>query len=62
MNSSYNFQWIILKPCIFVMGILKMCTWVFDGARFNLTELLPFELSHFRQLSNLVIFRQCFAL
>ena len=25
INSSYSFQWIILKPCILVVDILKMC-------------------------------------
>ena len=40
----------LLKPCIPVVDIFKMCMWVFGGARINLTELQPFELSHFRQL------------
>ena len=30
-----SFQWIFLKPCIPVADILKMCMWVFDGARIN---------------------------
>ena len=25
INSYYSFQWIILKPCILVVDILKMC-------------------------------------
>ena len=25
INSSYSFQWIILKSCIFVVDILKIC-------------------------------------
>ena len=25
INSSYSFQWIILKPCILVVDTLKMC-------------------------------------
>ena len=58
-QPSYNFQWVILKPCIYVVDILKLCKWVFDGARNNidrmeqkiiLTDLQPFKLSHFRHL------------
>ena len=30
INIFYNFQWIILKPCILVVDILKMCIWVFS--------------------------------
>ena len=33
INSSHSFQWIFLKPCILVVDILKMCMWVFGGAR-----------------------------
>ena len=25
INSSYSFQWTILKPCVLVLDILKMC-------------------------------------
>ena len=44
INSSHSFQWIFLKPCVHVVDILKMCMWVFDGAKIN-----------FDSLSNLVI-------
>ena len=39
MNSSYSFQWIILKPYILVVDILKMCIWLFNGARSNFDRI-----------------------
>ena len=45
INSSYSCQWIFLKPCILIVDIMKMCMWIFDGARINYG------------LSNLVILR-----
>ena len=33
MNFSYSFQWIILKSCILVVDILKMCIWIFADKR-----------------------------
>ena len=42
INSSYSFQWIILKPCILVVDILKMCMWLFDGARINFDRITAF--------------------
>ena len=35
INSSHSCEWIFLKPCIPVVNILKMCMWVFGGARIN---------------------------
>ena len=35
---------------LYLMSIMKMCMWVFDGARIILTEKRPFESSHFRPL------------
>ena len=39
INSSHSFKWISSKPCIPVVDILKMCMWVFGGARINSNEL-----------------------
>ena len=39
INSSHSFQWIFLKPCIFVVDILKMCMWVFGEARINFDRI-----------------------
>ena len=46
ISSSHSFQWIFLKPCIHVVDILKFLM----ELKLILTELQPFELSHFRQL------------
>ena len=43
INSSHSFQWIILKPCISVVDILKMCMWVFGGARINFDRITAFR-------------------
>ena len=43
INSSYSFQWIFLKPCIVVVDIMKMCIWVFDGARINSDRITAFQ-------------------
>ena len=46
INSSHSFQWIFLKPCIPVRDILKMCMWVFNGARINFDSLTAYQNSH----------------
>ena len=46
INSSYSFLWIFLKPCILVGNIMKMCICLVEQKLF-LTELRPFQLSHF---------------
>ena len=33
--NYHSFLWSFLKPCIPVVDILKMCMWVFGGARIN---------------------------
>ena len=43
INSSYNFQWIILKPCILLMDLLKMCLLVFDGAKIYFDKITAFR-------------------
>ena len=43
INSSHSFHWIFLKPCIFVVDILKMCMWVFGGARINFDRITAFQ-------------------
>ena len=35
INSFYSFQWLFFKHCRHIVNILKMCMWVFDGARIN---------------------------
>ena len=40
--SSHSFQCIFLKPCIPVVDILKMCMWIFDGARINIDRITTF--------------------
>ena len=39
---SYNFQWINMKLYMFVVDILKMCMWVFDGARIKFVRIMAF--------------------
>ena len=34
---------IFLKPCISVVDILKMCIWVFGGARINFDRITAFR-------------------
>ena len=43
INSSHSFKWIFLKPCISVVDILKMCIWVFGGARINFDRITAFR-------------------
>ena len=47
INSSYSFQWIILKPCILVADILKMCKWIFADQKIMLTKSRHFRLRQF---------------
>ena len=42
INSSHSFLRIFLKPCIPVVDILKMCMWVFGGARINFDRITAF--------------------
>ena len=42
INCSYSFQWIILKSCTLVVKILKMCMWLFGGARINFDRITAF--------------------
>ena len=48
-----------MKPCIPVVDILKMCMWVLVGLELNLTDLQPFELSHFWQLLHCRVWSLC---
>ena len=43
INSSYSFQWIILKPCILVADILKMCMWIFADQKNNVDKITAFS-------------------
>ena len=47
INSSYSFQWIILKPCRLVADILKMCKWIFADQKIMLTKSRLFDLDNF---------------
>ena len=38
-----HFQWIFLKLCILVVDLLKMCMWVFDGAKVNFDRITAFR-------------------
>ena len=42
ISSSYSFQWTIMKPCILLIDILRMCMWVFDEARINFDRITAF--------------------
>ena len=43
ITSSYSFQWIILKPCILVEDILKLCMRVFDEAKTNFDRITAYR-------------------
>ena len=43
INSSHSFLWIFLKPCIPLVDILKMCMWVFGGAKNNFDRITAFR-------------------
>ena len=43
INSLYSFQSIILKPCIHVVGILKMCMRVFADEKIFFDKLTAFS-------------------
>ena len=38
-----QFKWIFLKPCLPVVVILKMCMWVFGGARINFDRITAYR-------------------
>ena len=42
INSWNSFHSIFLKPCILVVDIMKMCMWIFDGARLNFDRITSF--------------------
>ena len=42
INFSHSL-WIFLKLCIPVVDILKMCMWVFGGARINFDRITAFR-------------------
>ena len=47
INLSYSFQWIVLKHCMLVVDIMKICIWIIDGPRINFESIMAFELSNF---------------
>ena len=47
INFFYRFQCIFLKPCRFIVSIMKMCIWTFDGLEVSWRELWPFDSSYF---------------
>ena len=42
INYSYSFQRMFFKLCRHIGDILKMCMWVFDGARINFERITAF--------------------
>ena len=54
INSSCSFQWTFLKPCIPVVDILKICMWVFDGARINFDRIAAYRNQSFQATSCIV--------
>ena len=43
INSLYSFQWIILKPCIHAVGILKMCMRIFADEKIIIDKITAFS-------------------
>ena len=43
ISSSYSFQWMFLRLCRHIVDILKMCMWVFDGARIDFDRITAFQ-------------------
>ena len=41
-NFSHRFQRIVLKPCVLVVDIRKMCLWMHDGAKINFDRITAF--------------------
>ena len=39
---SHSFQWIVFKPCIHLVNILKMCIWSFDEDEINIDRMIFF--------------------
>ena len=39
VNSSYSFQWLLLKPCVLLVDIM-ICMWVFDETRVNFDRIM----------------------
>ena len=42
IKCSYSFQRMFFKLCRHIGNILKMCMWVFDGARSNFDRIIAF--------------------
>ena len=42
-QAGADFRWIVLKPCILIVNIMKMCMWVFDGARITFDIITAFR-------------------
>ena len=39
----------LFETCVLVVNIMKMCMWVFGGARVDFDRIMTFELSQSRQ-------------
>ena len=39
---SHSFQWIVFKPCIQLVNILKICIWSFDEDEINIDRIIVF--------------------
>ena len=40
--SPHSFQWIVFKPCIHLVNLLKMCIWSFDEDEINIDRIIVF--------------------
>ena len=59
INFSYSCQWIFLKPCILIVDIMKMCMWIFDGARINFHRVTAFRTWSFYAIFSIVGYEVC---
>ena len=40
INFFYSFQWMFLKLCRFIVNMLEMTKWAFDGVRINFDRIM----------------------
>ena len=40
--SSHSFQWIVFKPCVQLINILKLCIWRSDEEKINIDKFIIF--------------------
>ena len=59
IHYPHSFQWIFLIPCILVVDIMKMCMWIFDGARINFDRITAFRTKSCRQFLHCRVWGLC---